>query len=877
MESSEGHAKSRNDIIISSENKRPESWVNAARIMSKSLLTFVVAILCHSVISAQMTPNNFLGFGALSEHYNGNGCSFVDFNQDGWDDVTFGTPNGIVFLQNNQNGDFNPVDLGISNSGDARHPMWIDIDNDGDLDFFTTNCLSPSRLWLNQGESGFLDISSSCGIEQTVLWESHGASWGDLNGDGFLDLYINNYNKEGIFTNYLYLNNGDATFTDITNTCNCDNGSQESFQSVWFDFNQDGLQDLAVINDRLQFANALYINQGDGTFIDIASEVNFDLLIYAMTISITDYGHDDDDDFYITNSIVSNVFLENNDSIFTDVAPQLGVEINEVCWGAQWFDYDNDADEDLFVGTFNSFNEVPNYFFLNNNGTFESHPENIGYNSSDVHASAAGDFNNDGFTDIVLHTFQEHFRILNNTPNENNWLKINLQGTVSNGFGVGSELRLYSGGQFQKRTVFCGEDYMGQDSYTELFGLATSNLVDSLEVTWPSGWTDMFYDLDVNQTVLLTEGSTFQPELVFTGDACSNQTNLLSVTGVESGSYVWNNQTNEPDLVIESSGEYSVVVENSFGLSAELSMNVVLNEAPNPQVNSTNVTCAGGADGMIELFNVSGIIVETVDWNNGVYAGEAIFGLIAGDYEFVMTDANGCAHQDTVTITEPLPVQANLTYESPLCSDEFGMAEVNPSGGTGNFDIIWSAEDPSTLPEGDFQVEVIDDSGCSILTPFSIFIPSEISAELTVEDANDGDNGSASISVEGGTPPYTVQWSNSDIGEQTDQLGQGAYVVIVTDNNGCTWSESFSIIDTNVDELYSDAIIRSLGNGLFTVQCSSIVNEMILLDAQGRIIETSSPFQSTFQVDLSSENAGMYFILIRLENNAQLKFEVVKY
>jgi len=195
-------------------------------------VSFIFLVLNFSAAWGQMTPTSFVAEGAESSGENGNGCSFVDFNLDGWDDATFSTTNGVLFYENNQQCGFNEVDLGITVYGESKHPIWVDIDNDGDLDFFSSNFNNPCSLWLNAAEDGFTDISTSSGILQTTLWLSNGVSWGDYNNDGFLDVYITNYNVEGNVTNYLYKNNGDLTFTDVTNSCNCSNGVSNSFQSL---------------------------------------------------------------------------------------------------------------------------------------------------------------------------------------------------------------------------------------------------------------------------------------------------------------------------------------------------------------------------------------------------------------------------------------------------------------------------------------------------------------------------------------------------------------------------------------------------------------------------------------------------------------------
>ena len=454
---------------------------------------------------------------------------------------------------------------------------------------------------------------------------------------------------------------------------------------------------------------------------------------------------------------------------------------------------------------------------------------------------------------------------------------MNLQGVVSNSFGVGATIRMYVNNQFQRRFVQCGEDYLGQDSYTELFGVGEATMVDSLVIQWPSGWSDTLYDLPVNEVITVVEGVTFDPEIVLSGTLCSNEINFLSVEGATISSYVWDNDSTDPVRAIEASGSYSVLVTNDFDLEKNLTIDVVLNESPNPQVNMTNVTCANGSDGMIELFNVSGVVVESVEWNEGLFEGEAIFGLEAGEYTFVMTDVNGCIDEDMVSITQPQPVQANLTFESPLCFGEFGTAAVNPTGGTGGFTTNWNGENPNALSAGVFEVVVTDDSGCSASESFEIIVPDQLGGTLTIEDANDGNNGTASIDVTGGTAPYSIQWSNADIGSEADGLGQGSYVVFVTDANGCSWSQTFSIIDLLVQEFDVDVELLTLGNGLFRATSVNIADGMVVFDAIGNVVFEDQTTRSTYDINLQGQPNGMYVVVIKCTRGLYKTFTIINY
>lgn len=839
----------------------------------KLLLILVVVIPAFSL--GQLVPTNFVSENTYSDSYNGNGVSFADFNLDGFDDITFGTPNGIVFLSNDTEGGFNEVDLGITNNGDAKHPMWVDVDNDGDLDFFTTNAFAPNRLWINEGDGSFVDITDDSGLIQSNLWDSHGASWGDYDNDGDLDVYITNQNYFGTITNYLFRNNGDLSFTNVNNECQCSNGVQNSFQSLWIDYDKDNLLDLVVINDRLNNPNTIYKNLGDGSFEDVGANLNFNQGIYAMSITVGDFDNDDDDDIYVSNGIPGNLFMRYDEDSFTNIAGNLGMEVFEVCWGAQWIDLENDGDEDLFVSTYDGSGEVENEFFINQTDDFQASQGAIGFDMSDVHGCAHGDYNNDGFGDIALHTFTPDYKVLVNTPNDNNWLKVNLEGVVSNSFGVGSTVHIYKQGQLQKRDLFCGEDYMSQDSYTELFGIGLLESIDSLVIAWPSGWEDVIVNPPLKTTLTITEGTSFQPSLELEGSQCSDEVTTLAPNDTYA-SFEWLDEYPEQARIITSSGEYTAIIANSFGLVDTVTQFVEIFEAPAPEINSTNVTCFGGNDGMVELFNVSGVVVEEVDWNDGTYFGEAIFGLEMGNYTFVMTDVNGCSFQSEVELTQPEEIVPNLSLTQPLCFDDLGTAITAPTGGVGELTTSYNAEDNTQLTTGTYEVTVQDEAGCSVVLPFVIEAPEELNGVISVNDANEGDNGSATVEASGGIQPFNIVWSNGDVGDQADELGQGSHFVIVTDDNGCIWSETFSIIDTGVLD-YNEVFNWSVNHqGTIRIVSTLPIQSYAVTNMLGQTTLVSDLASKDISFHLDEMNAGVYIIRLEFNEGQFATFKVLK-
>ena len=459
----------------------------------------------------------------------GNGVTFYDYNQDGWDDITLTSATGVRlrFFKNN-NGVFEEeilFDPAINYR--TKQANWVDFDNDGDKDLFVTSDTDGNRLYENTGNLNLVDITIAAGLPTTNMY-TYGASWGDYNNDGYLDVYVSN-RDEVTFTipNFLYKNNGNGTFTDVSTLVGLNTTAHSSFCSAFFDFNNDGLQDIFVANDRSIYKNFMYKNNGDGTFTDVGDSSGAGIFMNAMSATIGDFNHDGWFDIYITNTFPGNVFLINNgDETFTDIAEATSTTFNAVAWGAVFFDAENDMDLDLYVSGMVNNNPalIPYAFYENNNdGTF-SEPMAIGFETDDrsSFSNAIGDFNNDGLFDVVVSNNDEGDLFLweNNTATTNNWLKVKLEGVISNKDGVGSVIEISVNGNKQYRYTLCGEGYLSQNSQAEVFGLGSNSLVDYVKVTWLSGIVDTYTNVSANQTLDIVEDS----ETLSTVNITSNQT-----------------------------------------------------------------------------------------------------------------------------------------------------------------------------------------------------------------------------------------------------------------------------------------------------------------------------------------------------------------
>ena len=462
----------------------------------------------------------------------GAGVSFADFNGDYIDDLTFADFQGDLkfFAGTGDEEGFTPVDFNLpAYPQEAKMVLWADIDNDGDQDLFVTYRLAANKLFLADGEGGLTDVSATCGINQASR-KSFGASFGDYNADGFLDLFVCNYTSS--FDEYpfneLYENNGDGTFTETTASQGLDVLGIQSFQGQWVDFNDDGLLDLHVVRDRIIYENYYFEQQPAGSilpFIEKGGETGLDVAINCMSTSVADYDGDLDSDVYLTAFAEDMNWLMLNDGEGNfgiddeegDV-PMNQVQVDAICWAANWLDVDNNGWEDLHVANGYSvytnypqvlgiYNDEPDALFYNTAGEFtEADEPQFQTESTLSFATAVGDYNRDGFPDLVSHAVGEFAQVLRGTPNTNHWVKILLEGTESNRDGIGAKVIVHtSDGSSQLRMTYAGENYLGQNSRWEAFGLGDVLGIFSVEVQWPSGTTTTHTGIVMDQHWLLAE------------------------------------------------------------------------------------------------------------------------------------------------------------------------------------------------------------------------------------------------------------------------------------------------------------------------------------------------------------------------------------
>ncbi len=299
------------------------------------------------------TFTNVASTAGVADAGPGYGAAWGDFDNDGDLDLYVTNDGPNILYRNDGDGTFTNVTsiAGVGDAGWGRGAAWGDFDNDGYLDLYVVNSLSSqaSILYHNNGDGTFTNVASIAGVE--FMGNGRGVAWGDYDSDGDLDLYVVNHWPGG---SVLYRNNGDGTFTDVANSAGVANNGLGT-GVAWGDYDADGYLDLYVVNYG-GYGNFLYHNNGDGTFSNVTETAGVGLVDNGYGTAWADYDLDGDLDLYVVNyrggrkAYGANLLYANNgDGTFSDATERAGVGDLGYGYGTAWGDYDNDGDLDLYV------------------------------------------------------------------------------------------------------------------------------------------------------------------------------------------------------------------------------------------------------------------------------------------------------------------------------------------------------------------------------------------------------------------------------------------------------------------------------------------------------------------------------------------------
>lgn len=439
-------------------------------------------------------------------------ASWGDYDNDGFEDLY--VPNkdsdqpGALY-HNNGDGTMTKILSGaiVSDLGESVGATWGDYDNDGDLDLFVANnTYAKNRLYKNNGDGTFESIEGDPVIDKAIY--AHSAAWGDYDKDGFLDLVVSDIHATHF--NYLFHNKGDGSFEEVVSSVISQTASSGVGVS-WADYDNDGDLDVFIANTNGE-NNSLYRNDA-GVFTQITAGDVVNDGGHSIGGTWGDYDNDGDLDLFVTNSrdVEPNFFYENDgDGTFTKLTSGVILSNLSNSHGASWIDYDNDGDLDLLVAN----DQGKKNFLFSNNGdkTFTKITNAITEEESNSYGTAWADYDNDGDYDLHIsnHGGSTNDFFINEKGSCNNYFGILLSGCNSNQSGIGTQIRLKAniGGvdMWQIREVSSQTSALGgQNSLKTIFGLKDALIVDSLEIRWPSGLVQVMVNQDVNQLVTINE------------------------------------------------------------------------------------------------------------------------------------------------------------------------------------------------------------------------------------------------------------------------------------------------------------------------------------------------------------------------------------
>ena len=491
----------------------------------------------------------------------GSGVAVLDFDQDGWMDLFFvngwrlegGTPEGVgsVLYRNRGNGTFDDVtrEAGLEVRAYGMGAAAGDYDNDGFPDLYVT-ILGLNRLYRNNGDGTFSNVSVDAGVADPSWGAS--AAWLDADNDGKLDLFVTNYVRWSpsqdqwcgygpgakhyctpeIFTgdtSRLFRNLGGGRFRDVARDAGLFNPSGKALGVALWDFDGNGLMDLAVAEDTQP--DKIYLNRGGFRFEEVGTRNGFGFsesgqARAGMGVDVADADNDGRGVVAVTNFSYEGIgfYRWGSGLNFIDQAVPAGIgqpSLLTLGFGLLFLDYDLDGWQDLLavnghiddlvetVQTRLTYRQRPLLFRNRRNGRFLPMGGEAGPALEQVYAgrgAAAIDYDNDGDLDLVVTENGGPAHLLRNQGgNRNHWLQIRLVGSASNKDGIGALVTVKSGSTTQRRYRRSGSSYLSESDPRLIFGLGDATRADRLEVRWPGGAVQVLENVPAGRLLVVQE------------------------------------------------------------------------------------------------------------------------------------------------------------------------------------------------------------------------------------------------------------------------------------------------------------------------------------------------------------------------------------
>ncbi|MDA0934318.1 MAG: CRTAC1 family protein [Planctomycetota bacterium] len=490
------------------------------------LPAFSLALHCATpCVVGQTYVDVTLGTGLVQAEFSsaefGSGIAAGDIDGDG--DIDLAVSNGdggmLRLYRNDGGGQFTELPSLGSPPGQVHGLVFADVDNDGDQDLYVCGFRIPSMLFINQGGGTFVEEAASRGI--THVTSNFGASFGDYDLDGWLDLYVSNrgaMNGRGQ-PNILYRNLGGGVFVDVSATAGVGDAGL-TYAAAFCDVDEDGWPDLVIANDKgaRGTPNEIYRNLGNGTFTAVGAQLRANSAIDAMGVDYTDVFNDGGVDLFFSDSAPDHLFLvqDRGTGAYVDFTTRCGMFSATDGWAVHFVDVDNDGWQDVHVVNSN----WPNSVFRNPGqavtqvGAWSdiSAQLNLGQ-FYEQYSTTVLDFDDDGRLDFC-HRFEQAgppfgapfgVGLMQGQGAVGQWIKFRTEGTVSNRDGLGTRVVVETGSHVQRQWVRSGIGFQSSSDPRLHFGLGAAQTVDRVSVRWPSGTEQLLRNVAASQIVTLVE------------------------------------------------------------------------------------------------------------------------------------------------------------------------------------------------------------------------------------------------------------------------------------------------------------------------------------------------------------------------------------
>ena len=470
----------------------------------------LVCLITYSSLLAQSSFKDISEQSGITQSIGHNiGIAFGDFNNDFLEDLYIARRIGPNHLYKNR-GDGTFVEMGQSANvnyiGHSRTAVWGDLNNDSYLDLYVGNMDAPDVLYLNNGDATFKDITATAAIQNNGKVFS--VNMADVNRDGWLDIYISNLHQ----TNILYLNDGVGDLLSFTNyTATAGVGDTKTCMgAIFYDIDLDGDDDLYVTHDARN-PNTLYLNNGRGIFEEVAQQAGVDYKGFGMGADIADLNQDGLPDIYITNLYENALYVNHGNGTFHEIGAAAGINDIGMGWGVTLLDFDNDGQRDIYIGNDSYFAPYPNVLYRNTgNAIFEaSSMEDIPSSMQGTYGVAHADIDNDGLQELAVANIspQDRMQLFKNEPAPQHWVGFQLEGVESNRSAIGARITLLDEeGIWHSDQITAGNGYAGQHTLRLHIGLGKATAIQELMVYWPNGLVQSLLPMPVGAYYYLKEG-----------------------------------------------------------------------------------------------------------------------------------------------------------------------------------------------------------------------------------------------------------------------------------------------------------------------------------------------------------------------------------